>query len=161
MGQSEKRKRRFAWYLSRQVAPRKAARLAGYGQRGQQQAVELAEDPVVREELSRLQRQREDARELVKAGLERILFSDAESLVDFLERREGLEEADLFGVTRIKKQNGGGWEIDFSDKLRALEMLAGLELAQQEKSPSLSPLAQALLRGGRAQEEGEDCGEEV
>ena len=71
----------------------------------------------------------------VKAGLRRLAFgecSDAVTLAfaDELPPPEIIREMDLFNVSEIKRMNGGGVEIRFFDRLKALEKLYELEMSE-------------------------------
>lgn len=80
----------------------------------------------------------------VKSGLEKIAFggiNDAVSLL-FTEESdiEALKNMDFYNVSEIKRQNGGGIEIKFYDRMEAMKCLKELE----EKGESNSPLYRAL-----------------
>ena len=80
----------------------------------------------------------------VKAGYMRLAFgciSDAVSLLFLPEEeitKEKIEKLDLFNVSEIKKQKGGGLEIKFFDRLKALKELSELyEKDTEENGHSL------------------------
>lgn len=80
----------------------------------------------------------------VKSGLEKIAFggiNDAVSLL-FTEKSdiEALKSMDFYNVSELKRQNGGGIEIKFYDRMEAMKCLKELE----EKGESNSPLYRAL-----------------
>lgn len=65
---------------------------------------------------------------LVTAGLERLAFgsvNDAVSLIFCEEQlsQNAVSSLDLFNVSEIKKVKGGGVEIKFADRVRAMEQL--------------------------------------
>jgi phage terminase small subunit len=80
----------------------------------------------------------------VRAGYMRLAFgciSDAVSLMFLSEEditKEKIEKLDLFNVSEIKRQKGGGLEIKFFDRLKALERLSAIsEKEEEEKGHSL------------------------
>ena len=71
----------------------------------------------------------------VKAGLRRLAFgecSDAVTLAfaDELPPPETIRKMNLFNVSEIKRLKGGGMEIRFFDRLKALEKLYELETSE-------------------------------
>ena len=69
---------------------------------------------------------------LVTTGLERLAFgciNDAVSLAssDEFPPPQKLLELDLFNVSEIKRVKGGGIEIKFNDRLKAMEALLACE----------------------------------
>lgn len=74
-------------------------------------------------------------------GLERLAFgsvSDAVKLIMIEEMTElpDLDAMDLFNISEIKKVKGGGFEIKFFDRIRALEKIAEISklVAQNKES---------------------------
>ncbi len=63
-----------------------------------------------------------------------------------------IEELDLFNIAEIKRPKGGGLEIKFFDRLKALEKLSQLEEGSEDAS--FSPFYEALKKGAEALEEG-------
>ena len=103
-------------------------------------------DAAVREEIARLAAERAPAGEAA-GGLRRIAFGSVSDAVRLLMTGgEGLDldRLDLFCVSEIKLPKGGGMEIRFFDRIKALEALA--RLAEPEQS-SLSPFVQAIQKG--------------
>lgn len=92
----------------------------------------------IRKEISEIEKQRSISRDCAKKGLYRLAFgsvSDALKLIlkpDSLSEKDA-ETLDLFNVSDIKIAKGGGMEIKFFDRQKALEKLAALE------SPSENP----------------------
>ncbi len=89
----------------------------------------------------------------VAAGLKRLAFGscrDALYLVfaDELPPKPVIDGLDLFNVSEIKRDKGGGVEVRFFDRLKALEKLYELENAFSEKDKAKSLLA--ALTGGES-----------
>ena len=57
--------------------------------------------------------------------------------LQFYITKEKIEKLDLFNVSQIKRQKGGGIEIKFFDRLKALERLSALSEKEEEKGHSL------------------------
>lgn len=77
---------------------------------------------------------------LARAGLERLALADtAGDVARLISQQEepSLEKADLFSVAEIKRPKGGGIEVKFYDRLRALSLLAELDGGKQETAGSL------------------------
>lgn len=130
---------------------REAAGRAGYGLQPEKTAWKLLQRPEIRQEIGRLSQQQKSPREEeVTAGLRRIAFGSVADAVRLLFLQEDpeltcLDEMDLFCVSEIKRPKGGGMEIKFCDRLKALERLA--ELCGSEDSPL--PFYQALEKSAQ------------
>ena len=73
-------------------------------------------------------RRKKTIEEEVRAGLRRLAFGEIQDAILLLfadenEILEKLPELDLFSVSEIKRPKGGGMEIKFFDRIRALEKL--------------------------------------
>lgn len=96
----------------------------------------------------------------VKAGYMRLAFgcvSDAVSLLfmDETDITEGkIEKLDLFNVSEIKKLKGGGLEIKFFDRLKALEKLSAL--SEKETEENGNSLYYAIEKSAQALSEAEN-----
>ena len=89
-------------------------------------------------------------REDIEKGYEKIAFGsigDAVKLL-FMEELKPKEakKLDLFTVAEIKKPKGGGMEIKFFDRIKALQCLENI--SRQESSPS--SFYEAILKGAEA-----------
>lgn len=78
----------------------------------------------------------------VSEGLRRLAFGEIQDAVSLLfESEEGiiakLPQLDLFNISEIKRVKGGGMEIKFFDRLKALEKL-GQAISTADKSQSKS-----------------------
>ncbi|MBR2284249.1 MAG: terminase small subunit [Ruminococcus sp.] len=92
----------------------------------------------------------------VIAGLRRLAFGSCKDAVRLAFSEElpppsVIEEMDLFGVTGIKRDKGGGVEIHLADRMKALEKLYELEnsFLSRDKAESLIT---ALTRTGEGDE---------
>lgn len=125
---------------------------------------QMLSDRRVKAEISKLDR--EDGQTLcyVKTGLSRLAFgsvNDAVSLIfDDCVTQEKIMKADLFNVSEIKRVKGGGVEMKFWDRQKALEKL--VELAPELKEVSDADRFLQAVYGGSAdmseyEEEEEDA----
>ena len=96
-----------------QELPRRAAALLGLGRvrrRIRQLREELLAAPAI---------------QLARAGLERLALEEVDG--EALRLLDGQEvHGGLFHVAEVRRPKGGGVEVRFHDRLRALELLAGL-----------------------------------
>lgn len=87
----------------------------------------------------------------MKRGYERIAFGSVKDAVRLLFCEEPtaqlLGRMDLFSIAEIKRPRGGGMEIKFFDRMRAMQALAELP---DEEGEELSGLVRALEEGARA-----------
>ena len=98
-----------------------------------------------------MKRRRENRREreffTVKAGLERLAFGRINDAVELVFAEEvtpaKIRQADLYNVSEIKKIKGGGVEIKFFDRQKALERLEELNEKIQTRG-NAQALVQAL-----------------
>ncbi len=140
-----KKQKQFAKFYSITRNPREAASLMGL-KNPMIQGAKLMENKGVREEISRLCTAKIPTGETA-TGLRRIAFgsvSDAIKLI--LTGGEGLDidSLDLFSVSEIKIAKGGGMEIKFFDRIKALTQLSTLDSAEESQ---LSPFVEAIRKG--------------
>ena len=135
----EKRKFNFCCRYAMLGNPEEAALKAGYPQTtALKSAVDCLNDKNCRELIAAVTKNFSDVSS-VKAGLRRLAFgncSDAVALA-FAEEAptpEAVGKLDLFNVSEIRKDKGGGVEIKFFDRLKALEKLYELEASQDGKA---------------------------
>ncbi len=87
-------------------------------------------------------------------GYRRIAFGDVSDPVRLLFCEDiaprALKSMDLFSVSEIKRPKGGGMEIKFFDRIRALQCMQ--ELGEEEEAPC--GFYRALEQGAKALEEG-------
>lgn len=123
----------FALFFSRTRNAAEAAIAAGISPlRARIEGVRLLSDRRTRRQLEAADKQRDKERFEVRAGLERLAYgrvNDAAALA-FAEEitPHMLAEADLFNVSEIKRIKGGGVEIKFFDRQKALEKLEELDM---------------------------------
>ena len=77
-------------------------------------------------------RKKKTAEEEIREGLKRLAFGEIQDAVRLLfadeeEILETLPQLNLYNVSEIKRPKGGGMEIKFFDRIRALEKLRELE----------------------------------
>ena len=75
----------------------------------------------------------------VTEGFRRLAFGDIQDAVALLFESEenilsSLPRLDLFNISEIKRQKGGGMEIKFFDRLKALDKLSELACADENAS---------------------------
>lgn len=83
-------------------------------------------------------------------GLRRLAFGEITDAVKLLYESEeniisALPTLDLFNVSEIKRPKGGGMEIKFFDRIKALEKLR--EMAQADSNGSAGSFYEALEKG--------------
>lgn len=137
-----KKEKEFCSFYAKLRNSREAAALAGYKVMPRIAGARLLSKEAISKEIQRLCR-RSDTLNEAQAGFRRLAFgsvSDAIRLIDG--ERNNLEEMDLFSVSDIKIVKGGGMEIKFYDRQKALESLAALE--KHTDSESAVPFYKAL-----------------
>lgn len=137
---------------------REAAAKAGYSLFPEKNGQKLLSEKRISAEIKRLKKLSDSAGEEAAAGYRRIAYGcvcDAVSLLfkDIPPEREELEKLDLFCVSEIKRPKGGGMEIKFFDRLKALEKLAELSRDGKKETPAFY---EALEKGARAIAESEE-----
>ena len=141
----------FCRYYLLSGNPREAAARAGYRLMPERWGMKLLERTSVKERLQQLSRQ-EQLPQTGAYGLERIAFGSVADAVGLLLKdtpptAEELEGLDLFMISEIKKPKGGGMEIKFYDRLKAMELLC--ELKNTQNRDNAVPFYQALHEGAR------------
>lgn len=117
---------------------RGSAARAGYILAPGRSAAKLLAREDIRKEISEIEKQRSASRLNAEKGLYRLAFGSVSDALKLLLKPDSLSEKDaetldLFNVSDIKIPKGGGMEIKFYDRQKALEKLATLE------SPSENP----------------------
>ncbi|MBR4868693.1 MAG: terminase small subunit [Clostridia bacterium] len=141
----------FCRYYMLTGNPREAAARAGYRLMPERWGLKLLERTSVREYLSALEK-RLPLTESGRYGLERIAFGSTADAIRLLlsempPTAEELETMDLFMISEIKRPKGGGVEIKFFDRLKAMELLCSLR--DEGNSEQALPFYQALTEGAR------------
>ena len=156
-GLNEKEKL-FCSYYSVFGDARGCAARAGYCILPEKNAQKLLSRDDIKAEIERLEKERKSFSQQVEKGLCRLAFgsvTDAFRLMlceDSLSAEE-IEKLDLFNVSEIKRPKGGGLEIKFFDRLKALEKLAALGGGEEN---SQSSFIRALSEGARLLSEEEN-----
>lgn len=148
-GLTEKEKLFCAYYADGGDARGCAAR-AGFSVMPQRNAAKLLAREDIRSEISRLEKEKKTVSS-VERGLMRLAFgsvADAMKLMLCEETMsaEEIETLDLFNVSDIKRPKGGGLEIKFFDRLKALERL---EKIGNYEETTQSSFIQALSDGAK------------
>ena len=149
-GLTEK-ERLFCFYFAEDGDARGCAARAGFSVAPKRSAARLLGREEIRAELAKLEKEKK-AVNAVERGLMRLAFgsvADAMRLMlceDSLTADE-IEKLDLFNVSEIKRPKGGGLEIKFFDRLRALEKLGA---DAKEDNAGVAGLMEAIGRGAMA-----------
>lgn len=129
-----------------------AAIKAGYKVQPELTAVMLMAKKNIRKTIERMEKENSVCDGEVRAGLRRLAFSSSADAVRLLlaDSADSLnvDELDLFNVSEIKRAKGGGIEVRFFDRIKALEKLG--ELTQQNVRDSAIPFYEALENGAAA-----------
>ncbi len=155
------RERLFCQNYVRMGNVREAAARSGYLLFPEKNGQKLIHQDRIQEEILRIHRWagQYTAGTKAAAGYERLAYGGISDAVKLLFSEEvspeELETMDLFGVSEIKRPRGGGMEIKFFDRLKALEKLQQLSAEGQEgQSAFLSALERgaSAVNGGDAHE---------
>ena len=138
-GLTEKEKLFCSYYADGGDARGCAAR-AGFAVMPQRNAAKLLAREDIRSEISRLEKEKSAVGSVVR-GLMRLAFgsvADAMKLMLCEETMsaEEIEKLDLFNVSDIKRPKGGGLEIKFFDRLKALERLEKIGSCEDDTQSS-------------------------
>lgn len=147
----------FCSYFAQGGDARGCAARAGFTLAPQRSAAKLLARSEIMAEIKRIEKERNTAT-AVERGLHRLAFgsvADALKLMlceDTMSAEE-IEKLDFFNVSEIKHPKGGGLEIKFFDRMKALEKLE--KLGSVTENPQ-SSFIQALSEGAKliSQEDG-------
>ena len=147
----------FCAYYRLDRCGREAAAKSGY-RSPERTAVRLLRREEIRRHIESADRQKSDLCAEVAAGYRRLAFgcvSDAVRLLLTAGEDGSLdpEGLDLFSVAELKRPKGGGLEIKFFDRLKALERLE--QMAAREPNENAAAFFAAL--GGAAETEDADA----
>lgn len=140
-----KKQKQFASLYAVTRNLREAATLMGL-KNPMAQGLKLISNKQVKEEINRLTAEKIPTGE-VATGLRRIAFgSVADAVKLILTQGEGLDidSLDLYSVSEIKIAKGGGMEIKFFDRIKALEKLSGISGVE---AAGVSPFVDAIRKG--------------
>lgn len=155
MGKAEKgltpRETCFCQFYAELRNAREAAARAGYRLWPERAGRRLLERADIQRALERMGQVRPSGQGEVAAGYRRLSFGDIADAVRLLYLEEAelkdLEKMELFQIAEIKRPKGGGMEIKFFDRLRALEKLSEAERVSGEAA---TPFLTALEQGAQA-----------
>ncbi len=155
-GLTEKEKLFCSYYAGFGDARGCAAR-AGYCISPSKSAERLLARADIRAEIERLEKERRSFSSQAEKGLYRLAFGSVTDalrlmLCEETMSAEEIEKLDLFNVSDIKRPKGGGIEIKFFDRLKALEKLASMGGGENSESSFIK----ALSEGARLLSEEED-----
>ena len=141
----------FCSYYAEDGDARGCAARAGFVVAPRRSAARLLAREEIRNEIARLEKEKKAASSEVEKGLRRLAFgsvTDALKLMLCEETMsaEEIEKLDLFNVSDIKRPKGGGLEIKFFDRLKALERLEKLGTTEENTQSSF---VQALADGAK------------
>ena len=124
----KEKEKMFCLYYSEMRNARAAAAKAGYGILTHRSALKLLAREDVRKEIERIDRTRLVSAEEVAAGYRQLAFGSVADALRLIYAEENpdrfeMEGLELFNVSEIKRPKGGGIEIKFFDRMKALERL--------------------------------------
>lgn len=143
----------FCTYYAENRNARSAAAKAGYGMLPQRNGLKLLKRKDIRTEIERADKIKIVSTEEVVAGYRQLAFgsvADALKLITADENADiALEKLDMLNVSEIKKPKGGGIEIKFYDRLKALEHLEAISNGSKDENSAL-PFYAALEKSAEA-----------
>ena len=143
----------FCLYFAASRDPRGSAAKAGYSILPERAAQKLLSSDLIIKRINELEQQRRANLAEVTEGYRKLAFgsiADAISLItaDELPTKKELEKLDLTMISDIKRPKGGGLEIKFFDRLKALDKLCEISSAVQNENSS--DFLSALEKSARA-----------
>lgn len=150
VGLTEK-ERLFCAYYAEDGDARGCAARAGFVVAPRRSAARMLAREEIRNEIERLEKEKKANTALVEKGLRRLAFGSAADALKLMlceetMTSEEIEKLDLFNVSDIKRPKGGGLEIKFFDRLKALERLEKLGTGEENTQSSF---VQALSEGAK------------
>lgn len=145
------KERLFCIYYAEDGDARGCAARAGYIVAPRRSAARLLAREEIRAEIARIEKEKKATAALVEKGLRRLAFGSVTDALKLMLSEETLtseeiEKLDLFNVSDIKRPKGGGLEIKFFDRLKALERLEKLGSGDENAQNSF---VQALSEGAK------------
>lgn len=133
--------------------PRLSAAKAGFGAHPERAAVKLLGSERIKARIAELEGERRAGLAEVTEGYRRLAFGSVADAVKLIMRdeppnEEELEKLDLTMVSDIKRPKGGGLEVKFFDRLKALDRLC--ELSAAGSAGEESDFLAALNRSAKA-----------
>ncbi|MEI6579260.1 MAG: terminase small subunit [Eubacteriales bacterium] len=150
------KERLFCFYFSEGRDGRGAAARAGYTVFPEKAAAKLLLRDDIRRELEKVTEKRTASMDEVCAGYRRLAFGSVTDALRLLfteevPNLETLEQLDMLNVSDVKRPKGGGLEIKFFDRLKALERLKEMNETGAASNTAV-PFYEALERGAKALE---------
>lgn len=146
-----KKEKLFCIYYSKTRNTREAAFRAGYTLLPERTAGKLLSKKEVIREIENLDKQRKANTVDIAAGFGRAAFGSIADALRLLYDENlspcELESLDLFNIAEIKRPKGGGMEIKFFDRLKALDKLQALCFSSCENT--LQPFYDALEKSAK------------
>ena len=129
----------FCFYYCRTRNIREAAAKAGYTLFPEKAGQKLIRDKRITTEIKKLEKLQEISQQEAAAGYKRIAYGSVCDAIRLLFADSPpdpgeLEKLDLFCISEIKRPKGGGMEIKFFDRLKALENGAKALAASEVKN---------------------------
>lgn len=136
---------------------REAAYKAGFTVCPEICSKKLLNKKTVRDCIDRISHEKSITQKEVKAGLHRIAFASSADAVKLILAEDpsvlDIEALDLFNVSEIKKPKGGGLEVKFFDRIKALEKLGELTENTAEQAAGCVSFYQALEKSAYGQDD--------
>lgn len=153
MKKLSKKERLFCRLYAQLRNPKEAARRAGYDALPELAGLKLLADGRIRREIRSADALLGASRAEAVNGFRKLAFgdiSDAVRLMQALDAGETVEpgKLDLFMISELKRPKGGGLELKFFDRQKALERLEGL--AQEDSDALALPFYKALESSARS-----------
>lgn len=144
----------FCTYFAESRNARSAAARAGYGLFSQRSGLKLMRRKDIRAEIERIDKNGLVTCEEIAAGYRQLAFGSAADALKLIFAEENpaaieLEKLDAFNISEIKRPKGGGIEIKFFDRMKALEHLEAMNGANGEENTAL-PFYAALEKSAGA-----------
>ena len=148
----------FCAYYAEDGDARGCAARAGFVVAPRRSAAKLLAKEEIRNESARLEKEKKATAALVEKGLRRLAFGSAADALKLMlcedaMTAEEIEKLDLFNVSDIKRPKGGGLEIKFFDRLKALERLEKMGSCEENTQSSF---VQALAEGAKLLSQGDE-----
>lgn len=144
----------FCYYYCESRNARNAAIRAGYPIMTSRNAAKLMSREDIRKEIERIDVTRLVSTQEVISGYRQLAFGSVADALKLVYREDcpdsfDIENFDLFNISEIKKPKGGGIEIKFFDRIKALEHLETLAGGERNENTAL-PFYLALEKSAAA-----------
>ncbi len=147
----------FCQFYAECLNGREAAYKAGFTVCPEINARKLLKKKSIRDAIEQISREIQITQKEVKAGLHRIAFASSADAVKLILSENpselDVEALDLFNVSEIKKPKGGGIEIKFFDRIKALEKLGDITETSAEQTAGCASFYQALEMSAARQDD--------